>query len=744
MIANDPDTFYIIPLMSRLLDNLNDRQLAAVTQTDGPLLVVAGAGSGKTRVLTHRLAYIISEQKAKPWEVLAATFTNKAAGEMKERIASLLGFDIDRMWVSTFHSFCSRFLRQEAKHLGYPSNFTILDSDDSKSLVKRSINELGLNGTSQFTPDSVLRKISAAKNSLYTAEMFAAEADGYYDEKVARVFVQYEQKLRQSAAFDFDDLIGMTVRILGENAEVGQKWQNRFRYIMVDEYQDTNHAQYLLLKNLTGHDKNICVVGDEDQSIYGWRGADISNILNFENDYPGAEVIKLEQNYRSTQLILSAASSVIKNNASRKDKTLWSEIDGGDKIIVGLHESQGDEADWVISRCLEMREKTTLRNMVILYRTNAQSRAFEEALLRENTPYQIIGGMSFYQRKEIKDIVAYLKLISNAKDEASFVRIVNYPKRALGQTSLEKLSVYAKENNLSLLEASQQAQSIGTMNSRARGGFVKFGELIAKFVEDSTQLSIDRLIQQIIDETGLEKALVDDDPVAGENRLENLDEFIAAAAEFFHHNAEPTLDNFLAEITLYTNLDNYQDTDEKLTLMTLHNAKGLEYDTVFITGLEDGLFPLAKAFDDPAVLEEERRLFYVGTTRARYKLFLTAARYRHRFGGTESMPSRFLREIPENITEKIDRRSYKYEFGPTRTMNNMKTRAPRKPEGVYYEYEDGEGMRPGCTVEHAKFGQGRVISINGSGENMRVDVDFYSVGPKKLIAKYAHLTVIGR
>ncbi|MEE9441941.1 MAG: UvrD-helicase domain-containing protein [candidate division Zixibacteria bacterium] len=730
--------------MSRLLDNLNDRQLAAVTKTEGPLLVVAVAGSGKTRVLTHRLAYIISEQKAKPWEVLAVTFTNKAAGEMKGRIESLLGFDIDRMWVSTFHSFCSRFLRQEAKHLGYPSNFTILDSDDSKSLIKRSINELGLNGTSQFTPDSVLRKISNAKNSIYTAEMFASEADGYYDEKVARVFMLYEQKLRQSAAFDFDDLIVMTVRILSENVEVSQKWQNRFRYIMVDEYQDTNHAQYLLLKTLTGPDKNICVVGDEDQSIYGWRGADISNILNFENDYPGADVIKLEQNYRSTQLILDSASSVIKNNTSRKDKILWSDIDGGDKIIIGFHESQGDEADWVINHCLAMREKTTLRDIVILYRTNAQSRAFEEALRRENTPYQIIGGMSFYQRKEIKDIVAYLKLISNAKDEASFVRVVNYPKRALGQTSLEKLSDYARENNLSHLEASRQAQLIESLNGRARSGFQKYAELIGKFVEDSNRLPVDKLIQRIIDETGLDKALADGDPVTSENRLENLDEFIAAAAEFFHHNAEPTLDNFLAEITLYTDLDNYQDTDEKLTLMTLHNAKGLEYDNVFITGLEDGLFPLARSFDDPAMLEEERRLFYVGTTRARYQLILTAARFRHRFGGRESMPSRFLREIPENITDTIDRRSYKYEFGLTRTVNNIKTPTRKKPEGVYYEYENGEGIRPGCIVEHPKFGQGRVISINGAGENMRVDVDFSSLGPIKLIAKYAHLTVISQ
>jgi len=731
--------------MTRLLETLNDRQLAAVTKTDGPLLVVAGAGSGKTRVLTHRLAHIIGEQKAKPWEVFAVTFTNKAAGEMKERIGALLGFDISRMWVSTFHSFGARFLRMEAEHLGYPANFTILDDSDSKSLVSRSLKELGISG-SQFTADSVLRKISAAKNKLYDAARFASEADGYYDERVAQVFTLYETKLSTSAAFDFDDLIGAVVRLLADNEDVRKRWQNRFKYLMVDEYQDTNHAQYLLLKHLVGPEKNICVVGDEDQSIYGWRGADISNILNFEQDFSGAEVIKLEQNYRSTQVILSAASAVIKNNLSRKDKTLWTETRGGEKIGVALHETQGDEADWVIDKILNSRATYKLTDMVILYRTNAQSRSFEETLRRQNTPYQIIGGISFYQRKEIKDLIAYMKLIANTRDEASFVRIVNFPKRALGQTSLERLTGYARAQGISLLEACAQAELINELGPRARKGFKAFGDMIASLIKVSGEMPLEQFVQEILDETGLRDALVEEDPLTADARLENLEEFTAAITEFSAHNPEPTLDNFLAEITLYTNLDTYQDSDEKLTLMTLHNAKGLEFDKVFITGLEDGLFPLARSFDDPAELEEERRLFYVGATRARKELTLTAARQRMRYGGTESMPSRFLGELPPDLIEKIDRRSYKWDYGPRQSSSFAKPKKePNKPEGVYYEYEDTESMiKRGQIVHHPKFGQGRVIKVEGLGENMRVDVDFASYGPKKLIAKYAKLTVISR
>jgi len=722
------------------LDALNDRQKAAVAKTEGPLLVVAGAGSGKTRVLTHRLAYIIDQQKAKPWEILAVTFTNKAAGEMKERIAKLLGFDISRLWVSTFHSFCARLLRMEADLVGYPANFTILDQDDSKSLVKRCLKDIAVTG-SQFTPDTVMRKISSAKNRLITAEQFAHEAKGYYDETISHVYTRYESKLRASAAFDFDDLLMMAVRLLAAHDAARQRWQKRFRYVMVDEYQDTNHAQYALLGHLVGPDKNICVVGDEDQSIYGWRGADISNILNFESDFPGAEVIKLEQNYRSTQTILSAASAVIKNNTSRKDKTLWTEHKGGDKICVALHESQNEEADWVINRILEGKRRVPLREMVILYRTNAQSRAFEDVLRRENTAYQIIGGVSFYQRKEIKDIVAYLKLISNLRDEASFVRIVNFPKRTLGDTSLEKLTTHARQNSLSLFDAAAAADAIDALSARAQGAFKKFADMILSFQKDARLFPIDRFIQKVIDEAGLTQALTEEDPITGETRRENLDEFVAAAQDFFHVNPDPTLDNFLADITLYTDLDSFQETEDKLTLMTLHNAKGLEFDLVFITGLEDGLFPLARSFDQPMEMEEERRLLYVGATRARKELVLTGARFRYRFGGEESVPSRFLAEIPGEYIEKIDRRSYRYEFGPTHVQPRRST-VSSNPDGVYYEYEDGEGMRPGCIVVHPKFGQGRVLKVEGFGEHMRIDVDFASVGPKKLIAKYANLKVV--
>ncbi len=728
--------------MNRLLDSLNDRQREAVIKTDGPLLVVAGAGSGKTRVLTHRLAYIIDQGKAKPWEILAVTFTNKAAGEMRERIQTLLGFDISRMWISTFHSFCARFLRMEAERIGYPTNFTILDRDDSRSLVKRCLKDTGITG-SQFTPDSVLRKISAAKNTLVTAEQYAAAASGYYEENVAKIYTLYESKIRASAAFDFDDLLMMAVRLLMSDDDVRRVWQHRFRYIMVDEYQDTNHAQYALLRQLVGPDKNICVVGDEDQSIYGWRGADISNILNFESDFPGAQVIKLEQNYRSTQTILSAASALIKNNTSRKDKTLWTEMKGGEKIVVALHESQNDEADWIVEEVLRRRNGESLNEMVILYRTNAQSRAFEDTLRRENIPYQIIGGVSFYQRKEIKDLIAYLKLISNHRDEASFVRIINFPKRALGETSLGKLTDYARQNNLSLFDAAADADHIDTLSSRAQTGFKQFATMIESLANESTVLAIDLFIQKVIDDTGLTVAFKEEDPVTGEARLENLDEFVAAAGDFYHNNPDPTLDNFLAEITLYTDIDNYHETEDKITLMTLHNAKGLEFDCVFITGLEDGLFPLARSFDEPMEMEEERRLLYVGATRARRDLVLSGARYRHRFGGVESVPSRFLNEIPGEYVEKIDRRTYRYEYGPARTAPTRAAKSA-EPDGVYYEYEDGEGFRPGNIVIHPKFGRGRVLRVEGMGEQMRIDVDFGSVGPKKLIAKYANLRVISQ
>ncbi|MCP4568195.1 MAG: UvrD-helicase domain-containing protein [FCB group bacterium] len=736
--------------MSRLLEALNDRQRAAVINTEGPLLVIAGAGSGKTRVLTHRLSYIISEGLARPWEVLAVTFTNKAAGEMKERISSLLGLDVSRMWVSTFHSFCARFLRMEAEHLGYPSNFTIHDDSDSKSLVSRCLKELGISGT-QFTPASVLRKISSAKNLLYDAEKFASEAEGFYDERTAQVFTLYEQKLRASAAFDFDDLLSMAVKLLDEHDTVRNAWQNRFRYLLVDEYQDTNHAQYNLLKKLVNESNNICVVGDEDQSIYGWRGADISNILGFEEDFPGAEIVKLEQNYRSTQTILSAASAVIKNNSARKDKTLWTEIDGGEKITIALNETQSEEADWVIDRVLGQTDNYSLSDMVILYRTNAQSRSFEESLRRRNTPYQIIGGLSFYQRKEIKDLIAYMKLVSNPCDEASFVRIINFPKRALGDTSLAKLTEQAKRSGISLLQAASEAAGCETLGPRARKGFALFAELIAELKKQADTLPVDEFIQAVIDETALGDALVAEDPVSGEARLENMQEFISAAAEFFTSNPEPTLDNFLAEITLYAGTDSYQESDEKLTMMTLHNAKGLEFDAVFVTGMEDGLFPLARTFDDPNELEEERRLLYVGATRARKQLTLTMAHQRRRYNGNESPPSRFLKEIPPELVDKIDRRAYKWDFGPTRTTGPRRSagkpipdKKPAAIEGVYYEYEDDQGVRPGQTVLHPKFGHGRVIAVDGMGEDMRVDVDFASYGPKKLVAKYARLTVISK
>lgn len=733
--------------MNRLLQNLNAEQYEAVSTTNGPLLVIAGAGSGKTRVLTRRVAYILTEQLAKPYQLLAVTFTNKAAGEMRERVASLLGGDIPSLSVSTFHSFCARFLRSEASVLGYEQSFTIFDAADSETLVKNCIKDLNLS-TSQFTPKAQLGKISSAKNRMISVDQFDGAAAGYFEQSTAKIYRLYQTRIRQCSAMDFDDLLFNSVILLRDHEEIGEKYRQRFKFIMVDEYQDTNHVQYLLLKHLVGEHKNLCVVGDEDQSIYGWRGADIENILNFERDYPGAKVIKLEQNYRSTEIILKAASAVIDNNAARKGKTLRSTRDGGELIKLLLVDSADQEARGVIDRVNEDRSHTPLSETVVLYRTNAQSRTFEEQMRMHSIPYQIIGGISFYQRKEIKDLMAYLKLIANTRDDVSFQRVVNYPKRGIGNKSLSDIATLASSEGRSMYEIAVSADERNQLGRSAKR-LLPFVELVERFRVKAETTPIDLLAQELVDDLALIEALRSEDEITGQTRIENVEALIEGMAEYARRNADANLVQYLADISLFTNIDNYDANDAKVTLMTLHSAKGLEFDTVFIAGLEEGLFPMNNAISEPMKLEEERRLFYVGTTRARKRLYLSSATTRFRFGEVESIPSRFLKEIPDELVERIDLRTRRhYEYGtrftkPSLTGSVQKKEAVVQPTGVHYDFEDSEIMRVGRIIAHPTFGRGKIVAVDGFGESLRLDIMFTGVGMKKIMAKYARLKVVG-
>ena len=746
VVANQhPPCIFIPVIMNRLLDDLNEAQRAAVTTTDGPLLIIAGAGSGKTRVLTRRLAHILHERLAEPYQILAVTFTNKAAGEMQERVSSLLGGTLERLSVSTFHSFCARLLRREAGELGYDKSFTIFDDIDSVSLVKSCIAELGVN-VNQFAPKAQRRKISNAKNQMISADTFASGASGYFEETTAKIYLRYEQRLRECNGMDFDDLLYNTVLLLKDNKVVGERYRNRFRYVMVDEYQDTNHVQYLMLKHIVGAHHNICVVGDEDQSIYGWRGADIRNILDFEKDYPGAKVVKLEQNYRSTQTILGAASAVIAHNEARKGKTLHSSGQVGDPVKLLYVDNAETEAANIVDYIDKGRLETPLNEMAVLYRTNAQSRAFEEQLRRRNLPYQIVGGIAFYQRKEIKDLLAYLKLIANPLDDISFQRIINYPKRSLGTKSVGVIVELARRESRSCYQVVANSESYPELTALS-GRLMPFVDIIERFRKKHQDMPIDVLTQELVDELKLINHLIDEDKTVGRTKVENIEAFIEGAAAFARTNGPTTLVDYLESISLYTDLDAYKATEDKVTLLTLHAAKGLEYDSVFIVGLEEGLFPLQRAIDDPMELEEERRLFYVGATRARKRLYLSTASSRFRFGEVMSIPSRFIKEIPEELVDAVNLRSR-----PTRTPRPTPARGlfdtssseAATPEGVHYEWDnDHSGLRPGRIVQHPTFGRGKIMGADGFGESLRLEIMFTGIGIKKIMVKYARLKVVG-
>ncbi len=727
--------------MSRLTESLNEGQLEAVLTTEGPLLVIAGAGSGKTRVLTRRVAHILTERLAEPYQILAVTFTNKAAGEMTERIASLLGSGISDLNVATFHSFCARLLRREAEHIGYTSDFTIYDADDSRTLVKNCLKQLGFSDT-QFPHRAQLRKISDFKNQLISSEAFAKQASGYFETRSAQIYSLYEKRLRECRAMDFDDLLFQTVTLLKSNEGIAKKYQQRFHYILVDEYQDTNHVQYMLLKILAQGHGNICVVGDEDQSIYGWRGADIRNILDFEKDFPGAKIIKLEQNYRSSGNILKAASAVISNNEMRKGKTLFTSDGDGEKIRVLMVDHSLDEAKRVIETI--SNANVPYNNVAILYRTNAQSRPLEEQLRRGGLPYQVFGAVSFYSRKEVKDLLAYLRLLVNPKDDVSFGRVVNYPKRGIGLKTLEQIGILAEQRGCSRYELLLQLDSHPELSGKAKK-LQPFVELIQKYHARVDDHAVDIVIQDLVEELGLIQELLNEDPISGQTRVENIEAFVEGIVDYSRSHPEPRLAEYLQEISLFTDLDRYKDDDEKVSLMTIHAAKGLEFDAVYLVGMEEGRFPLQRAIAEPVELEEERRLFYVGMTRARRTVHLSFASVRFQYGDVESIPSRFIREIPKEIIEKRDlRQKTKYDYSTSRPSRPSAPVAPVRPSGEsYVEYEEEELIRPGSVVAHPTFGRGSILKVDGFGESLRLEIMFTGVGVKKVLAKYARLKVIG-
>lgn len=637
-----------------IYDTLNPMQKEAVLHTEGPLLILAGAGSGKTRVLTHRIAYLIEEKEVNPWNILAITFTNKAAGEMRERVDSLVGFGAESIWVSTFHSTCVRILRRYIEHLGYTTSFSIYDSDDQKTLMKQVFKTLDID-TKQYKERSVLGIISSAKDKLISPEEFLLNAgQDFRQKKVGEIYREYQNQLKKNNALDFDDLIVKTVELFQNDSQILDCYQERFRYIMVDEYQDTNTAQFKLISLLASKYGNLCVVGDDDQSIYRFRGADIENILSFEQTFPGARVIKLEQNYRSTQNILDAANGVIRHNRGRKEKSLWTANGTGDEILFKQFDDARDEADYIARQIRD--SEFSYQDQAVLYRTNAQSRLLEERCIFYNVPYRLVGGVNFYQRKEIKDILAYLKTVANGVDDLSVLRIINVPKRGIGATSMGRVTMFASEHGMSLYSALREARMVPGLGKAVEkiGRFISQMECFRAMAQ-SEEYSIQDLIEAILEETGYEEELKAEGEIEAETRMENIQELINKAAAYEEDSQHPSLDEFLEQVALVADIDNVDSSEDRVTLMTLHSAKGLEFPKVYLAGMEDGLFPgmMAVSSDDPTDMEEERRLCYVGITRAKKELVITAARKRMTHGETRyCKPSHFVEEIPAELLKE--------------------------------------------------------------------------------------------
>ena len=753
--------------------------------TDGPCLVIAGAGSGKTKVLTHKIAYDI-ESGIKPWNILAITFTNKAANEMKERIEKLIGDAAKDLWMGTFHSICVRILRRYIDRIGYKTDFVIFDTSDQKTLIKECLKTLKVDDKI-FTDRGVLSEISNGKNEMLEPKAYGVKYAGDFRKKtIAEIYELYQRRLRENNAIDFDDIINFTIKILSENPDVLDYYTEKFKYILVDEYQDTNKAQFTLVSLLASKYGNVTAVGDNDQGIYSFRGADISNILNFERDFPGTRIIKLEQNYRCTGNILKAANAVIKHNENKYDKKLWTENEEGHLPCIYCGEDEYDEGRYIVEQINHLKTEEYYKNsdFTILYRMNAQSRAIEDILMREGIPYKVIGGLKFYERKEIKDIIAYLRLIHNSADNLSLKRIINEPKRGIGKTSIEQIQEISDKTGNSMYEIIRNAQEYGL--TRVFSNSRDFIEQIEYLKSKKDELKISDLIKETLNKTGYTKALENENSVEAETRIENLEEFLTVAIEFEEESADNTLAEFLENITLSSDIDGMEDQDNSITLMTLHSAKGLEFPVVFLVGMEEGIFPGYKSIGEPQALEEERRLFYVGITRAKQYLYLTCAKHRTIFGSTSyNQVSRFVKEIPEELlegyAEVVERKSvdkeefkdygYRWSYGKGQTVKTFKMSEEDKSavaktigeQGTKSEYQyrtaesflnsikqnnqtndvDLSKYQVGQRVYHKKFGEGTITKLEQEGNDVKVDLEFDKAGHKRLMAKFAGLEIIG-
>ncbi|SFL38767.1 DNA helicase PcrA [Halanaerobium salsuginis] len=710
--------------IAEILENLNREQELAVKHKNGPLLVLAGAGSGKTRVLTRRIAYLINNYQVSPFNILAVTFTNKAANEMKARVEKLVGGLARNLLVSTFHSFCVRILRREAAKLGYDSNFVIFDSIDQQKLIKEVLKAKNID-PKKLKPRSILNRISSAKNELQEPEEFMAYAGSFFDKNAADIYQEYQKQLQANNAMDFDDLIQQTVKLFREFPLVLEYYQKRFKYIMVDEYQDVNHAQYELVNLLAAQSKNICVVGDPDQGIYGFRGADISNILNFEDDYPEVQTIRLEQNYRSRGNILKAAQAVIKNNSSRKEKELWTDKGAGEKIEIYTAQDEKEEADFVCRTAKKLTKtgELTYADLAVLYRTNSQSRAFEDMLMKYGIPYQIVGGVRFYERLEIKDIMAYLRLIYNPVDDISFLRIINRPKRGIGQGTLAKIQQFASANSLSLYEAALRSEENPALSGSYQKRVLAFTKIIEELRAEQDQLALARLTEKLLNKSGYRAELEAEKTTQAESRLENIEELFSVINEYMKNNEENTLAGFLEEVTLMSDIDSLAEEQSVLTLMTIHSAKGLEFPVVFLVGMEDGIFPHSNSLFEQQGLEEERRLCYVGMTRAEERLFLSRAQLRLRFGERQiNPPSQFLDEIPSDLIK--DETAFAAEIFAEEAE-------PASPQA-----KTSSSYNVGQKIVHPRWGIGVILAVKGEA-NPELKIAFEEGKTRNLLAEFA-------
>mgnify|MGYP004535041917 FL=1 len=767
--------------MQEILKGLNDKQYEAVVNTDGPVLVIAGAGSGKTKVLTHKIAYLIQEKNILPWNILAITFTNKAANEMKERIAGLVGETAKDIWMGTFHSICVRILRKHIDQIGYDSSFIIFDTSDQKSLIKKCLKELQIDDK-QFSEKIVQTEISNAKNDMLEPGEYAFKVHGdFRRERIATVYELYQKKLKENNAIDFDDIINFTIKIFNERPEIANYYSSKFKYVLVDEYQDTNKSQFTLVKMLAEVNQNITVVGDNDQGIYSFRGADIANILNFEKDFKNTKIIKLEQNYRCTGNILKAANAIIKNNETKYEKKLWTQNDDGALPRVYSADNEYDEASFIVEQIsrLKREENYKYSDFAILYRMNTQSRAIEDILRREAIPYKMVGGLKFYERKEIKDIISYLRLAQNPSDNLSLIRIINEPKRGIGKTSLDQVEQMANHNETSMYEIIKDANLYGLNRVYLKSR--EFIDLIEDARAKKDTMKVSEFIQYILKKSGYIKALEEEKTIEAENRLENLDEFLTVAMEFEKEEAENTLQDFLEGMTLSSDIDNVEETEDSVTLMTLHSAKGLEFPAVFLVGMEEGIFPGFRSIGEPEAIEEERRLCYVGVTRARENLFLTCSKMRTVFGSTScNAPSRFLEEIPQELLDGYDEafgtgikkqkeeKEYAWTYGNSKiksyNINSIASKTVTAASSAFgkassfgrsaesflsglekstsSESVDLSKYSAGVRVFHKKFGEGVITKTEPEGEDLKVDIGFDKVGHKRLMAKFAKLEII--